>query len=155
MIPPPLSPKQVLSIRNAARLNIAFSLCVSLLALTQKLTVRTSIFTPKSTPVTTHLIPLHSTYPQTNLSSYPLPVYEAARLATLLCINHTFRHFNTHTTISQALLSQLTKIIAQIYELQILCHTTSFSRQQMEMMLWIGFVAGIFAGVEEKNWFGQ
>jgi len=83
------------------------------------------------------------------------PVYEAARLALLLCINHTFRHFNSHSPVFQTLLTQLTKIIAQITELQMLCHTTAYSQREMEMMLWVGFVAGIFAREQEKKWFGQ
>lgn len=80
-------------------------------------------------------------------------MFEAARLAILICINHTFRSFKDHSVVITTLLTQLVAIVAKIDEYQMMCRMDELERQHVEMMLWVGFVAGIHS--TEKSWIGQ
>lgn len=80
-------------------------------------------------------------------------MYEAARLATLICINYTFRSFASHSAVITSLLSQLMKILQKVLELHMMCGTDNLQKRDLEMMLWVSFVAGIHA--KEKDYFGQ
>lgn len=80
-------------------------------------------------------------------------MYEAARLAALICINSTFRSSSLPSPppIITTLVARLLAIVSQMDKLQMLCRTAEFERQDIEVMFWAGFVAGIHAGSKQEK----
>ncbi|KAF4636636.1 hypothetical protein G7Y89_g1442 [Cudoniella acicularis] len=91
--------------------------------------------------------PILPTEDHDNLKFY---VYESYRVATLICINYTFRSFCPAGYVYDKLLEQLVETRAPFGNHDI---KALFSRNEQEMLLWTYFVGGILS--KEKAIFAQ